>query len=823
MTVVAFAEKNKAAEEIAKILSSGSYSRTNIEGASAYKFKRNGEDWIITGLAGHIMGYDYPTEYNRWNEVDPGILLDVDPQKFVTKENLANAVEKLSKNAHLIILACDYDREGENIGFEAKELAERVSTAPIKRARYSSFSKSEIEKAFDHPGEPDTNLAMAAETRQILDLKMGAAFTRYVTLSVREKAYTKEVLSIGPCQTPTCGFVYEREKSIREFKPKDFWKILADFDTKEGEKLTAEKEKSEKGNENPNDDAGGKTKAKRTKKNESETEFQGTHRTGQITEKEKADDIFKRIKGEKKAVVDKKTVKEQSLAPPVPLNTTEFLKRASSFLNISPEKALEIAEQLYLSGLTSYPRTETNMYAPDFEFLPILSELTKNPSYSKTIEQLIRETAGKVVPKNGTKDAKDHPPIYPIRGATQPDVEKLVNLPGAYPVYDLICRHFIANLMPSAIFEKTKLDIKIKEEIFDVTGSMKKSSGWLSIYDYETKKDKMLPPMEEGDILFVQKIQNMASKTAPPKKLMESELLTLMDKNGIGTKATAPTHIETNKKRGYFETAGKTISILDTGYMLMESLDTAVPIVIRPEIRSQVENLIQQVEDGKMTMNEALLSGTALIKKMYGDLTANKDRLVQKLAGSIKSEAAESDKKNYVGVCPVCANALRLITTDKGRFIGCVGYPDCSQTYPVPKTGALTILRSKKCQKGGIAVIDVGKKYNWAVGVGPCFNCDQKDECDPPETAGICPKCKDGQMVMVRLSDSRFLSCSKKCGHTQSLPKAGRLTILDEKCPICGWNLFRNKENEKEAEDFCANRRCRAIGLKNEQQKSNSN
>ncbi|MDV0446366.1 DNA topoisomerase 1 [Methanosarcinaceae archaeon Ag5] len=811
MTVVAFAEKNKAAEEIAKILGSGSYSQTRVDGAAVYKFKRDGEDWLITGLAGHIMGYDYPEEYNRWNEVDPGVLLDVDPQKFVTKENLANAIEKLSKNAHLIILACDYDREGENIGFEAKELAERVSTAPIKRARYSSFSKAEIEKAFDHPGEPDTNLAMAAETRQILDLKMGAAFTRYVTLSVREKAYTKEVLSIGPCQTPTCGFVYDREKAIREFKPKDFWKILADFDTNEDTPTEMIE----------TDGADGKTKPKRTKKAESDTQFQGTHRSGQISEKEKADEIFKQIKGERKAVVDKKSVKEQSLAPPVPLNTTEFLKRASSFLNISPEKSLEIAEQLYLSGFTSYPRTETNMYAPDFEFMPILSDLIKNPSYSKTIEQLIRETGGKVVPKNGPKDAKDHPPIYPIRGATQSDVEKVVSLPGAYPVYDLICRHFIANLMPPAVFEKTKLDIKIKDELFDVTGSMKKSSGWLSIYDYETKKDKMLPQMEEGDVLFVKKIQNMSSKTAPPKKLMESELLTLMDKNGIGTKATAPTHIETNKKRGYFETSGKTISILDKGYMLMESLDTAVPIVIRPEIRSQIENLIQDVEDGKITMNDALLKGTTLIKTMYGDLTANKDRLVQKLAGSIKSEAAESDKKNYVGVCPVCGNALRLITTDNGRFVGCVGYPDCSQTYPVPKTGALTFLRSKKCPKGGVAVMDVGKKYNWAVGVGPCFNCDQKDVCDPPETVGTCPKCKDGQMVLVRLSDNRFLSCSKKCGHTQSIPKTGRLTVLDKKCDVCGWNLFKNKEADKEEIEFCANRRCRAIGLKNEQQKDN--
>ncbi len=75
-----------------------------------------------------------------------------------------------------------------------------------------------------------------------------------------------------------------------------------------------------------------------------------------------------------------------------------------------------------------------------------------------------------------------------------------------------------------------------------------------------------------------------------------------MDKNGIGTKATAPTHIETNKKRGYLETKGKTISILDTGFTLMDGLSLTVPILVKPEIRAKIEALIQEVEDGKKSL-----------------------------------------------------------------------------------------------------------------------------------------------------------------------------------------------------------------------------
>ena len=229
MSIVVFTEKNKAAAQIAGILSGGGFNRASIDGIPVYDFKKNGKEWRIMGLSGHIMGYDFPPEYNNWRECDPAVLLDVDPVKNVLKKPYATAISMLAKQAEELILACDFDREGENIGFEARHLAEKISKAPVKRARFSSLSASEIKQAFDNLVEPDANLAMSAEARQILDLKMGAAFTRFMTLAVRERARTKDVISIGPCQTPTCGFVYEREKIIRDFESKDFWKIEGVF------------------------------------------------------------------------------------------------------------------------------------------------------------------------------------------------------------------------------------------------------------------------------------------------------------------------------------------------------------------------------------------------------------------------------------------------------------------------------------------------------------------------------------------------------------------------------------------------------------------
>ncbi|MCD4815800.1 MAG: DNA topoisomerase, partial [Methanosarcinales archaeon] len=448
--------------------------------------------------------------------------------------------------------------------------------------------------------------------------KMGAAFTRYVTLSVRERVRTKGVLSIGPCQTPTCGFVYERERAIRNFKSKDFWKVEALFSTHG-------------------------------------SDFTGLHRGGHIQDKAKADCVFSRIKDCKVATITKKTVKEAATNPPYPLNTTEFLKRASKFLGMSPEQSLEIAEQLYLSGFISYPRTETNRYADDFEFKPILVSFTKGVYAEYALSIL----SGEITSINGKKDGHDHPPIHPVHYVSKTDIEKAIALSNAWKIYDLIVRHFLANLMQPALFEKTRLEITVKDEIFDSTGSVQKDAGWLRVYPFETKNDKLLPLVEERQNVGIKRITNTKSRTSPPKKLTEAELLTLMDKHGIGTKATAPSHIATNKKRGYFETKGKSVFILETGFTLMDALNNSVPILVKPDIRARIESLIQEVENGEKNFEASLVEGTTLIKEMYSQLTSNKNELVSQLAGTIRDETVVVDKKNYVGECPKCGRVLR--------------------------------------------------------------------------------------------------------------------------------------------------------------------
>ncbi|KXS46902.1 MAG: DNA topoisomerase I [Methanohalophilus sp. T328-1] len=768
MTIVVFAEKNKAAAKLATILSGGNSTREHVADLPVYSFVAKGDKYKIIGLAGHITSYDFDPAYRDWKAIDPAVLLTADPIKNITKKNYERAVRQLAKQADSIVLACDYDREGENIGFEARDIALQVKKVPVKRARFSSLSANEVQKAFSNLVEPDTNLALSADTRQILDLRMGAAFTRFMTLAVREKAYTKSILSIGPCQTPTCGFVYEREKAIRNFKPEDFWKIEAVFQA-------------------------------------GSSEFEGVHRKGNIRDVGLAKQIYEKLQGTREATVFRLNIKEKQINPPYPLNTNEFLKRASKFLDISPEKALEIAEQLYLAGFISYPRTETNRYPEDHDFKSMLKNLLRIGEYSFFAENLLKTT---VSPRNGTKDGHDHPPIHPIKAVSEKQVKNAVKLDNSWKVYDLIVRHFLANLMDPALFEKTHMEVHVKDEPFDCKGSVMKSEGWKQVYPFEISKEKLLPPVAEGDKVAVNKITNTKSQTTPPKRLTEAELLTLMDKHGIGTKATAPSHIETNKKRGYFEIKGKTISMLDTGFNLMDALGISVPILIQPEIRAKIEGLIEDVEKGKKSFDEAISEGTVLIQKMYTRLKSGKGDIVLRIAGSIKDEKLAEDKNNHIGKCDKCGRTLSIIRTDKGRFVGCSGYPDCRNTYPLPRKGSLDVMRSRECKMGGFAVLKVGGgKYYWSVGVGPCFNCEKQKLCFPPTVIGKCPSC-GCDMVLIETKDSKFLGCARRCGFTCSYPQKGRVTLRKEICEECGWKIVRVKEPKKDARHYCINRKC---------------
>jgi len=173
-------EKDNAARRIADILSGESATAERKNDVNVYKW--GGKRCI--GLSGHVVGVDFPAEYNDWRDVEPVELIDAPTTKEPTQEGIVAALRTLARNASRIVIATDYDREGELIGKEAYELVREVNEdAPIDRVRFSSITDNEVTEAFANPDELDFDLAAAGEARQVIDLTWGAALTRFLSPS----------------------------------------------------------------------------------------------------------------------------------------------------------------------------------------------------------------------------------------------------------------------------------------------------------------------------------------------------------------------------------------------------------------------------------------------------------------------------------------------------------------------------------------------------------------------------------------------------------------------------------------------------------------
>ena len=230
---VIVAEKPGVARAFAKYLSGGKYRVVKIGRVTAYEFSVNGARWLSIGVSGHLMDFDFPSRYNRWSLVDPRELFFVRPIKVVRPEarKFVKALQEVGRRAKRVILATDADVEGESIAFEIMEIMRHANpNLKFSRAWFSAVTKEDLLGALRRLRELNENLANKAFTRMVLDLTIGAAFTRALTLMV-EKRGSKlprgKFLSYGPCQTPVLYLVVKRALERESFKPEKYYTLEA--------------------------------------------------------------------------------------------------------------------------------------------------------------------------------------------------------------------------------------------------------------------------------------------------------------------------------------------------------------------------------------------------------------------------------------------------------------------------------------------------------------------------------------------------------------------------------------------------------------------
>jgi DNA topoisomerase-1 len=743
-------EKNIAAKRIAEILAVGASKSDKVYTTPVYTFKgRDGEDWVSMGLKGHIMEVDFPEEFpdpaapatsialKKWSLDSLPVLVAAPILKLPAEKGLIQSLKSLAKKADDVIIATDFDREGELIGADARDVVRSVNKdVPVSRVRFSAITKGEIERAFAEPGEISEPLAQAGESRQDIDLVWGAALTRYMTLALQTKTRRPfgDVLSAGRVQTPTLKLIVDREAERDRFVPEDYWTVKGSFESN-GVPVTA------------------------------------SHAVDRFKSEAEAQAVVDAVEGATSGTVLETKNTRRKVDPPVPFNTTSLMAAAANE-GLTPARTMQVAESLYMSGYISYPRVDNTVYPPSLDLKSILTTLAQVPTFA---EHAKRIAGGTLKPTRGPKETTDHPPIHPT-GAGDP--EKLDGQ--AWKLYNLVSRRFLATLSGPAFVEATRVDIDVAGQRFVAKGDVVVEPGFRAVYQYGLKKDEHLPAMAQGDTVDFLGVNMEAKQTQPPARYSAGKLIQEMERLGLGTKATRHDIIQTLQDRKYV--TGEPIEPTCKGITVVTALAEYAGRITTPEMTSELDSEMDAIAEGRDTRIRVVDHSRKLLGGVIGVLLEHVDEVADRL-----KSATDEDAK--VGICPVSGHDLTIKFSPKSKsyFVGCSGYPDCSQTYPLPKMSKFEAVEGlcEVCGAPRIKVIQFRKKPQIM-----CLSPDCPTKQGPPMTIGKCPKCGGELRVHYSQFGKRYVRCEhydvKEHPVSYPLPQSGEIHVTGEVCGACG-------------------------------------
>lgn len=663
------AEKHIAAKRIAAILAPKKPKQVRVSGVDTYEYGTDADKTISMGLSGHIVGVDFPKTYNNWQKVDARLLIDAEIISTPTHVKIVSALKKLGKNATKITIATDYDREGELIGAEALDIIKKINPdVPFDRVHYSAITPKAINDAFSNPTTVDFNLADAGHSRQVIDLIWGAALTRYVSISAGRLG--RMFLSVGRVQSPTLALIVDREKERDAFIPEPYWEIFA------------------------------------TLSDQNKETFLTQHKTKRFLDKQEADSVLAKIGIAKDAVVSSVVKSKKIDKVPTPFNTTEFITAASS-IGLSPANAMRLAESLYTAGFISYPRTDNTVYPESVDMRTHIELFKVGGAFKQYAEQLLKKT--ELVPTRGKKETTDHPPIFPASLAKKSELKD-----DEWKVYELIVRRFFATFADQAEWETMRVKFDINDEEFNVSGARLIVPGWRWYYPYNAPEDRLLPVLQEGDILAVDKTEIVDKETNPPSRYGQGRLIRIMEELGLGTKATRHDIISKLYSRAYVH--GNPLQPTKTAYAVVEALEEYAATITKPDMTSKLEEDMDKIAEGDIKEDDVVQESREMLDSVFEDLEKNKEDISESLRTGLRED-------KVVGTCQKCGSQLMVRRSKRGsRFIGCEGYPDCNFSLPLPKSGQV-IVTDKLCEEHGlyhIRIITPGRRP-WNLG---CPNCN---------------------------------------------------------------------------------------------------
>lgn len=623
-----------------------------------------GRNYHVIASKGHIrdlpksqMGIDFDDNYKP---------------KYISIRGKGDTIKELkseAKKAKEVYLASDPDREGEAIAWHVAHALNLDENAK-NRVTFNEVTKDAVKESFKHPRTIDMNTVDAQQARRVLDRIVGYSLSPILWAKV------KKGLSAGRVQSVALKLVIDREKEIKEFKPKEYWSIDADFKKGKDSFKSAFYGVDGKKKELPNIDAVKEVLAKIDKKKDFE--------------------------------VAKVVSRQRRRQPAAPFTTSTMQQEANKRLGYRTRRTMSIAQQLYEGislgkqgtvGLITYMRTDSKRTSP------VAQQEASKFLHEKYGAEYAAKSQRHFKNQEAAQDA--HEAIRPTSVYRTPESLKSVLTTEQYRLYKLIWSRFVASEMKPAVYDTVRVDIVQNGVMFRTTGSKMKFAGFTQVYDNQQEKNVDLPDLEEGDKVQMTKSDNKQHFTQPPARYTEASLVHALEENGVGRPSTYAPTIDTIQRRYYVKLEGRSIVPTELGEIVDTLIEQFFPDIANVYYTAHLEDELDEVEDGKKQWVNVVDEYYQPFKKELDKA----DSEIEKV--QIKDEPAGFN-------CDICGAPMVIKMGRYGKFYACSRFPDCRNTKPIVKEIGVVC---PKCGKG--QVVEKKSRRNRKF-----YGCSRYPECD---------------------------------------------------------------------------------------------
>ena len=743
-----------------------------------------GKGYSVLASYGHVRDL-LPKE----GAVDPAHDFDMTYQLIEKNEKHVDAIAKALKKVDNLYLATDPDREGEAISWHLYEiLKERnlLENKQVGRVAFNEITKRAVNEAVSNPRELSSDLVHAQLARRALDFLVGFNLSPLLWKKIRRG------LSAGRVQSPALRLIVEREIEIENFKPREYWTIEAEVES--DKQAFTGKLSQLKGNKL--------------------SQFS-------INNEKKARDAEQALNdaAEGKLIVKKVDKKKRKRNPTAPFTTSTLQQEASRKLGFTAKKTMSIAQQLYEGidiggetvGLITYMRTDSVSLAQE-----ALDEIRTFIKDKYGADNLPNEPR---IFKTKAKNAQEaHEAVRPTSVNHEPAVIKSQLSKDQFRLYELIWKRTVACQMIHATMDTVAVDLEAGAgNIFRANGSTLVSPGFMAVYqesvdDSKAKddKDRLLPPLQEGDTVKLLKILPEQHFTEPPPRYSEASLVKSLEEHGIGRPSTYASIISTLQSREYVEMDKKRFIPTDVGRIVNKFLTEHFTQYVDYDFTAHLEDDLDAISRGEMDWKKTMQVFWEPFKKLVDDKDKSVDR---------KDVTHEQlDEK-----CPKCGGNLAIRLGRRGRFVGCNNYPECDYTRNVGEDANAEpeVIEGRKCPECNSDLIIRHGRYGKFIGCSGYPDCRYIEPLEKPEDTGVqCPECKQGNMLKRKSRNGKiFFSCQRypDCKYAVwNLP-------LGEACPKCDWPMLTLKTTKRRGtEKVCPQKDCDFVEQAEEMEETES-